>query len=120
MITDVYSGSPDPDFSPIPDPGTRGPKGTGPRIRIRNTIAIFISVYASRLRNPDQAQAKKIAILRQLRLHLFEIYRRFATAERKKMKGWILLPLRKEENPFGSKLIRSSAILQNYIIVKAK
>jgi hypothetical protein len=28
---------PDPDFLPIPDPGSRGPKGTGSRIRIRNT-----------------------------------------------------------------------------------
>ncbi len=28
---------PDPDFSPFPDPGSRGPKGTGFRIRIRNT-----------------------------------------------------------------------------------
>jgi hypothetical protein len=28
---------PDPDFLPIPDPGTRGQKGTGSRIRIRNT-----------------------------------------------------------------------------------
>jgi hypothetical protein len=28
---------PDADFLPIPDPGTRGQKGTGSRIRIRNT-----------------------------------------------------------------------------------
>ncbi len=28
---------PDPDFLPIPDPGSRGQKGTGSRIRIRNT-----------------------------------------------------------------------------------
>jgi hypothetical protein len=27
----------DPDFLPIPDPGSRGQKGTGSRIRIRNT-----------------------------------------------------------------------------------
>jgi hypothetical protein len=29
---------PDPDFLPIPDPGSRGQKGTGSQIRIRNTI----------------------------------------------------------------------------------
>ena len=28
---------PDPDFLPIPDPRSRGQKGTGPRIRICNT-----------------------------------------------------------------------------------
>jgi hypothetical protein len=28
---------PDADFLPIPDPGSRGQKGTGSRIRIRNT-----------------------------------------------------------------------------------
>jgi hypothetical protein len=31
---------PDPDFLPIPDPGSRGQKGTGYRIRIRNTAEI--------------------------------------------------------------------------------
>jgi hypothetical protein len=28
----------DPDFLPIPDPGSRGQNGTGSRIRIRNTV----------------------------------------------------------------------------------
>ncbi len=43
MIRVVHPGSwirildPDPDFLPIPDPGSRGQKGTGSRIRIRNT-----------------------------------------------------------------------------------
>jgi hypothetical protein len=32
---------PDPDFLPIPDPGSMGQKGTGSRIRIRNT-AFFL------------------------------------------------------------------------------
>jgi hypothetical protein len=42
MIRDVYSGSwirisdPDLDFLTIPDPGSRGQKGTGSGIRIRN------------------------------------------------------------------------------------
>ncbi len=33
-IQDVYPGS---EFLPIPDPGSRGQKATGSRIRIRNT-----------------------------------------------------------------------------------
>ncbi len=33
---------PDLDFLPIPDPGTRGQKGTGSRIRIRNTLLQFV------------------------------------------------------------------------------
>ncbi len=39
MIRVVHPGSqiPDPDFLPIPDPGSRGQKGTGSQIRIRNT-----------------------------------------------------------------------------------
>jgi hypothetical protein len=41
MIWVVHPGSgsrdPDYDFLPIPDPGSRGQKGTGSRIRIRNT-----------------------------------------------------------------------------------
>jgi hypothetical protein len=32
---------PDADFLPIPDPGSRGQKGTGSRIRIRNTENIY-------------------------------------------------------------------------------
>ncbi len=32
---------PDADFLPIPDPGSRGQKGTGSRIRIRNTVIWF-------------------------------------------------------------------------------
>jgi hypothetical protein len=41
MIRVVHPGSripdPDADFLPIPNPGSRGQKGTGSRIRIRNT-----------------------------------------------------------------------------------
>jgi hypothetical protein len=37
MIRVVHPGS-DPDLLPIPDPGSRGQKGTGSRIRIRNTV----------------------------------------------------------------------------------
>jgi hypothetical protein len=33
---------PDADFLPIPDPGSRGQKGTGSRIRIRNTDCRYI------------------------------------------------------------------------------
>ncbi len=33
---------PDPDFFPIPDPGSRGQKGTGSRIRIRDTGCVVI------------------------------------------------------------------------------
>jgi hypothetical protein len=33
----IWIPKPDPDFLPIPDPGSRGQKGTGSRIRIRNT-----------------------------------------------------------------------------------
>ncbi len=40
-LSEIWSGffipDPDPDFLPIPDPGSRGQKGTGSRIRIRNT-----------------------------------------------------------------------------------
>ncbi len=35
--TVMFIPDPDPDFLPIPDPGSRGQKGTGSRIRIRNT-----------------------------------------------------------------------------------
>jgi hypothetical protein len=33
----IWILDPDPDFLPIPDPGSRGQKGTGSGIRIRNT-----------------------------------------------------------------------------------
>ncbi len=33
----LFIPDPDPEFLPIPDPGSRGQKGTGSRIRIRNT-----------------------------------------------------------------------------------
>jgi hypothetical protein len=33
----LFIPDPDADFLPIPDPGSRGQKGTGSRIRIRNT-----------------------------------------------------------------------------------
>jgi hypothetical protein len=36
---------PDPDFLPIPDPGSRGQKGTGSRIRISNTGANIYFFY---------------------------------------------------------------------------
>jgi hypothetical protein len=41
---------PDPDFLPVPDPGSRGQKGTGStdpgsQIRIRNTVSIYIIIY---------------------------------------------------------------------------
>jgi hypothetical protein len=32
----------DPEKKPIPDPGSRGKKGTGSRIRIRNTVYIKV------------------------------------------------------------------------------
>ncbi len=35
---------PDPVFLPIPDPGSRGQKGTGSRSRIRYTVFILFSV----------------------------------------------------------------------------
>jgi hypothetical protein len=42
---------------PIPDPGSRGPKGTGSRIRIRNTEKIgkfFLAFFACELKkDPD-------------------------------------------------------------------
>ncbi len=41
MLEETWSGlfipDLDPDFLPVPDPGTKGQKGTGSRIRIRNT-----------------------------------------------------------------------------------
>ncbi len=44
-LSEIWSGwlipDPDPDFLPIPDPGLRGQKATGSRIRIRNTAAHF-------------------------------------------------------------------------------
>jgi hypothetical protein len=33
----LFIPDPDPDFLPIPDPGSRGQKGTGSRIRIHHT-----------------------------------------------------------------------------------
>jgi hypothetical protein len=36
---------PDPDFLSIPDPGSRGKKGTGSRIRIRNTVRINNALF---------------------------------------------------------------------------
>ncbi len=33
---------PDPDFLPIPNPGSRGQKGTGSRIRVRNTDSTVV------------------------------------------------------------------------------
>jgi hypothetical protein len=37
MIGGLLTPDPDPDFLPIPDLGSRGQKGAGSRIRIRNT-----------------------------------------------------------------------------------
>ncbi len=39
-LSEIWSGLfiPDPDFLPIPDPGSSGRKGTGSRIRIHNTV----------------------------------------------------------------------------------
>ncbi len=37
---------PGPGKKPIPDPGSRGQKGTGSRIRVRNTAAIILYVRA--------------------------------------------------------------------------
>jgi hypothetical protein len=42
---------PDPDFLPIPDPGFRGQKGTGSRIRICNTGCIGRGIRESALRD---------------------------------------------------------------------
>jgi hypothetical protein len=36
-----YDPDPDADFLPIPDPGSRGQKGTGSRIRISNTAKMY-------------------------------------------------------------------------------
>ncbi len=47
-IRDPRSGK-----KPIPDPGSRGQKGTGSRIRIRNTVAKFILDHAHRLQYTD-------------------------------------------------------------------
>jgi hypothetical protein len=63
MILVVFN--PDPDFSPIPDPGSRGQKGTGSRIRIRNTAiscTITLSLYRS--------QADFFGFLRIFLLHI--------------------------------------------------
>jgi hypothetical protein len=41
-LSEILAGliipDPDPVYLPIPDPGSRGQKGTGSRIRIRNTV----------------------------------------------------------------------------------
>jgi hypothetical protein len=34
----MFIPDPELEFLPIPDPGSRGQKGTGPRTRIRNTV----------------------------------------------------------------------------------
>jgi hypothetical protein len=38
----LFIRDPDPDFVPFPDPGSKGQKGTGSRIRIRNTEQIRV------------------------------------------------------------------------------
>jgi hypothetical protein len=52
MIRVVHPGfriqDPNADFLPIPDPGSRGQKGSGSRIRIRNTGSGFTSRCAVR------------------------------------------------------------------------
>jgi hypothetical protein len=45
----IRTPDPDPDFLPIPDPGSRGQKGTGSRIRIRNTVLINYILKAGRV-----------------------------------------------------------------------
>ncbi len=41
-LSEIWSGlfipDPDSDYLPFPEPGSRGQKGTGSRIRIRNTV----------------------------------------------------------------------------------
>ncbi len=39
LVSQICIPDPDPVFLPIPDPGSRAQKGTGSRIRIRNTVA---------------------------------------------------------------------------------
>jgi hypothetical protein len=41
----VFIPDPDPDFLPIPDLGSGGPKGTGSRIRILNTDGFLLTGY---------------------------------------------------------------------------
>jgi hypothetical protein len=41
----------DPDFLPIPDPRSRGQKGTGSRIQIRNTVSTYFSDILDLLRS---------------------------------------------------------------------
>ncbi len=52
QLSEIWSGlfipDPDPDFLHIPDPGSRGQKGTGSWIRIRNN-AIFFSRMVPRV-----------------------------------------------------------------------
>ncbi len=50
----MFIRDPDPDFLPFPDPGARGQKGTGSRIRIRNTACLKLV-----FRVPDHIRDEK-------------------------------------------------------------
>jgi hypothetical protein len=53
----MFLPDPDSDFLPIPDPGSRGQKGTGSRIRIHNTAGPHWNQCGLRIRYIVQNKA---------------------------------------------------------------
>ncbi len=69
MWSGLFIPDPDPDFLPIPDPGSRGQKGTGSRIRIRNTLLWIPYPAKWRLHRPHSALVR--CFLSTTRNHFF-------------------------------------------------
>ncbi len=55
----------DPDFLPIPDPGSRGQNGTGSRIRIRNTDGRAKLRMAALVAKPNGGKFKFLLVVLQ-------------------------------------------------------
>ncbi len=59
----MVSNLPDPDSLPIPDPGSRGHKGTGYRIQIRNTVSIYFSDILDLLKSSTTRKDEEEAVV---------------------------------------------------------
>jgi hypothetical protein len=58
----LFFWDPDPDFLLIPDPGSRGQKGTGSRIRIRNTVVLSVTCCRRLFKEPEVTPADQVEL----------------------------------------------------------
>ncbi len=72
-LSSVADPDPDADFLPIPEFGSRGQKGTGSRIRIRNTIIIhhYFGIYVPHMveHNQHPSRAAEVRLLKSIKAY---------------------------------------------------